>query len=296
MKIKIAILGATSHIAKGLILNFLRDKRIELFLFARVPQKIVHFLESGNLKLNCYIGGFKQFTKGTYDVIINCVGLGTPSKVAAENDTIFNLTEKFDDLALRYLKKHPKILYINFSSGVVNTVSANDIKPEHFYAIAKLYQEAKHRSLNKLNIVDIRVFSYFSRFIVPDSGYFLTDLIKCIREKQVFITTPCDFTRDFLSHEDLFSLVCLILKAGPRNDVVETYSSKPVTKFELLDYFANNYSLRYTIKRNVKFSSPTGQKDRYFSASRKAYALFGYRPKFSSLQVIAQEAKYLLNE
>jgi nucleoside-diphosphate-sugar epimerase len=137
---------------------------------------------------------------------------------------IFSLTEKFDNMALRYLEFHPKTVYINFSSGAVHTITPDALKPEHFYGVAKLYQEARHRALSKLNIVDIRVFSYFSRFVDPDSGYFLTELIKCIKRNSVFVTTPCDFIRDFLSSEDLFNLVCLVIKARPFNDVVEAYS------------------------------------------------------------------------
>ena len=295
MKKKIAILGATSHIAKGLILNFLKGETSSLFLFARTPGKIKDFLKINSPGLNPHIQGFNNFQENKYDVIINCVGLGTPDKVREANGNVFKLTEEFDNLVLKYLRRHPKTIYINFSSGVVHTITPGAFKPEHFYGIAKLYQEARHRALDKLHIVDIRVFSYFSRFIELDSGYFLTELIKNISEKKVFITTPCDFTRDFLSSEDLFSLVCLIIKAKPFNDVVEAYSLRTVNKFGLLDYFAENYSLKYTIKQKVKLSCPTGQKDRYFSISKKASYLFGYKPKFSSLETVVKEAGYLLN-
>ena len=78
MKKKIAILGATSHIAKGLIFNFTKSKKDELFLFARFPDKVKNFLRVNNLGLNCHIYGFKYFQRGEYDVVINCVGLVSP--------------------------------------------------------------------------------------------------------------------------------------------------------------------------------------------------------------------------
>jgi nucleoside-diphosphate-sugar epimerase len=296
MKKSIAILGATSHIAKGLILSFLEDGGNKLFLFSRVPRRVSRFLRAYKLGKSCYVNGFKQFRKGKYDVVINCVGLGAPSRIAVEGSNIFTLTEKFDNLVLRYLKLHPKTIYINFSSGAVYTITPDTLKPEHFYGIAKLYQEARHRAMGKFNIVDIRVFSYFSRFIGLDSGYFLTELIKSIKKGSVFVTTPCDFTRDFLSKEDLFSLVCLVIRARPFNDVVEAYSLRTVSKFDLLDYFARKYSLKYTIKHGIKINCPTGRKDRYFSTSKKAHVLLGYRPKFSSLQTVMKEAGYLLDE
>lgn len=296
MKKRIAILGATSHIAKGLIINFLEDKKSSLSLFARAPSRVMYFLKENGFEPNCPINGFRKFERGQYDVIINCIGLGTPSRIARAGGNVLSLTEEFDRIALRYLKKYPKALYINFSSGAVYSVSSGDLKPEHFYGLAKLYQEAKHRVLDKLNIVDVRVFSYFSRFINLDSGYFLTELIKSIKKREVFVTNPRDFTRDFLSSEDLFSLICLVIKAKPFNDVIEAYSSKPVTKFELLDYFVKDYPLKYRIKRKLRLDSPTGQKDHYCSHSRKARDLIGYKPKFSSIETVVKEAKYLIGD
>ncbi len=293
MNKRIAILGATSHIAKGLMLNFMQSKGDKLFLFARLPKKVKNFLEAHSLGLHRHICDFKHFQRGKYDVIINCVGLGTPAKVKEANGAVFKLTEEFDNMVLEYLQRNPDTLYINFSSGAVYSICVNDIKPEHYYGIAKLHQEAKHRALKKLNIVDLRIFSYFSRFIELDSGYFLTELIKSLKSKKTFVTNPCDFVRDFLAPRDLFDLICLIIKAKPFNDAIDAYSSMPISKFKLLDYFVKNYSLKYTINRGLKLNCPTGVKSRYCSSSKKAAGL-GYKPKFSSLEVVAMESKYML--
>lgn len=293
MKKKIAILGATSHIAKGLILNFMQSKEDKLFLFARFPKKVKDFLEAHSLGSHRHIYDFKHFRREKYDVIINCVGLGTPVKVKEANGEVFKLTEEFDNMILEYLQRYPDTLYINFSSGAVYSISVNDIKPEHYYGIAKLHQEAKHRALKKLNIVDIRIFSYFSRFIELDSGYFLTELIKSLKRGKAFVTNPRDFVRDFIAPCDLFDLICLIIKTKPFNGAIDAYSSMPVSKFKLLNYFVKNYSLKYTINRSLKLTCPTGIKSRYCSISRKAAGL-GYRPKFSSLETVATESKYIL--
>lgn len=293
MKKKIAILGATSQIAKGLIFNFMQSKQNELFLFARIPGKVKEFLKKNNLPLDRHIYTFKHFQKEQYDVVINCVGLGTPVKVEKASGEVFKLTEEFDNLVLEYLSRYPKTLYINFSSGAVYNVSVIDVKPEHYYGIAKLHQEAKHRVLNNLNIVDIRVFSYFSRFIELDSGYFLTELIKSLKTKKTLVTNSCDFTRDFLAPGDLFNLICLIIKVKPFNGPVDAYSLAPISKFKLLDYFVKNYALKYTIKRGLKLVCPTGVKSRYCSSSKKA-ASIGYEPRFSSLETVITESKYIL--
>jgi nucleoside-diphosphate-sugar epimerase len=293
MKKKIAILGATSHIAKGLILNFMQSKGNELFLFSRNPKKSQEFLKRNNLSLNSRIYDFKHFGREKYDVIINCVGLGTPVKVKEASGEVFKLTEEFDNMVLKYLQRYLSTLYINFSSGAVYSISVNDIKPEHYYGIAKLHQEARHRALKKLNIVDLRIFSYFSRFIELDSGYFLTELLKSLKRKKTFVTNSCDFVRDFLAPGDLFDLICLIIKAKPFNGALDAYSAMPISKFKLLDYFVKNHALKYTIKHKLKLTCQTGVKSRYCSSSKKAAGL-GYKPRFSSLEVVAMESKYIL--
>lgn len=306
---KIAILGATSHIAKGLILNFSHSKTGELFLFARVPKKVKDFLKANNLKPDCHIERFKYFSKGKYDVIINCVGLGTPIKVREASGAVFKITEEFDNLILEYLLRYPGDLYINFSSGAAYcstftqkvgndpklAISVSDIKPENYYGMAKLYSEAKHRAMAKSRIVDIRIFSYFSRFIDLNGGYFITEMLKSLKKKETFVTSQYDFVRDFLAPEDLFNLICRIIKSKPFNGAIDAYSSAPISKFNILKYFAKHYSLKYVLDYNFKFACSTGGKSLYYSNSRNAASL-GYRPKHSSLAAVAMEAQYILGE
>lgn len=304
---KIAILGATSHIAKGLIYNFSQNKYKDIYLFARSKNKLGIFLKQISCPYPYPKKDFVDLNKHRYDVIINCVGLGTPVEIKSSNWEVFRLTEEFDNMVLGYLLGHPDTLYINFSSGVVYgstfadkvnnnskfCISVNDIKPENYYGLAKLNSEAKHRALKKLNIVDIRVFSYFSRFIDLDAEYFLTELLKSLKKKKTFITNPCDFIRDFISPCDLFNLICLIIRGKPFNGAIDTYSSAPVSKFELLDYFVKAHSLKYTIDRNFDPICPTGIKNVYCSESRKAAGL-GYQPKFSSIETVATESRHIL--
>ncbi|MEI7993896.1 MAG: hypothetical protein WCH01_03230 [Methylococcaceae bacterium] len=116
---KIAILGANSHIAKGLINNFLKDSSCELYLFARNTQSAKEFSTKilGHIFQNCF--DFTEFLNHQYDVIINCVGFGDPAKLKNAGYTVFDTIEKYDNLAVFYVLKHPHTLYINFSSGAV---------------------------------------------------------------------------------------------------------------------------------------------------------------------------------
>ena len=72
---RVAILGATSHIAKGLIAQFLRTQSAQLVLFGRSAERIRAFLESAGCAGPAEImQGYDEFDSGNYDVIINCVG------------------------------------------------------------------------------------------------------------------------------------------------------------------------------------------------------------------------------
>jgi len=303
----IAILGATSHIAKGLIYNFIKNKRAKLFLFSRSLQRVKDLLNENSLAGELNLNEFKDFPDREYDVIINCTGMGTPNKLKDSRASIFSITEEFDKMVLDYLARFTQSRYISFSSGAVygansgNAVNGNsmygininDIKPEEYYAIAKINSEAKHRAHNNFNIVDIRVFAYFSRFIDLNAGYFLTDLIKSIQEKKEFMTNSCDFIRDYVHPQDLFSLVGLIIENNQFNGTVDAYSLDPVSKFTLLDYFVKKYGLKYAINEHLDIVSPTGAKNIYCSQSRGADKL-GYKPEFSSFEAIVKESEFIL--
>ncbi|MFH1541256.1 MAG: NAD(P)-dependent oxidoreductase [Elusimicrobiota bacterium] len=302
---KIAILGATGHIAKGLIYNFSKTRYKNIFLFARSLTRLQYFLDEINCKHKWIKKKFDEFKKYDYDVIINCVGLGTPSKVKESGSDIFGLTEKFDNMILEYLVSHPATLYINFSSGAVygsdftvpivdssfSKWNINNIKESDYYGLAKLNSEAKHHALKNFNIVDLRIFGYFSRFMELDVNYLLGEIILCVKNKKVFITNEKNIIRDFIHPTDIFSLVEKCIARKKMNDAFDVYSKKPVTKFEILDFFQKHYGLRYTVKKNINVSSVTGDKNNYYSKSRKAKKI-GYIPKFTSLDGIVQESNY----
>ncbi len=307
MNKKIAILGATSHIAKGLIYNFIRENEYKLFLFARSPEKTKEFLKVNGLKGNINLVNFKHLGRKEYDFIINCVGAGTPNKVRDNPASVFSITEEYDDMVLAYLSRFVKTGCINFSSGAVygssfkeaagdsslHNIPVNGFNRQDYYGIAKINSEAKHRAQKDSNIVDIRVFAYFSRFIDLKAGYFLTDLIEKIRQDSEFATNSCDFIRDYLHPSDLFELIKLIMARKPFNAALDAYSLAPVSKFELLDYFAKNYGLKYRVDEKLEFSCPTGEKNIYYSNSRRAADL-GYKPKYSSIDAVMKEASFIL--
>lgn len=301
--LKVAILGATSHIAKGLIYNCGLDERYELFLFARSLERLRDFLRSIQCQKGVHFKGFDELNDEGYDVIINCIGISGAKNLEDKVSSYSRLTETFDNLILDYLRNHPETLYINFSSGAAygtdfsvpaeeSTFSKwdiNHISEADYYGIAKLNSEAKHRALKNFNIVDLRIFSYFSRFINLESKFLLTEIISCIRDGKEFITSPDNIIRDYIHPQDIFALIERCIEKININDVFDSYSLKPVTKFGILDYFNAECGLKYKVKDDIKISAITGTKDNYYSINRKAKDI-GYEPKFTSMDSIMQES------
>ena len=78
---KIAILGATSQIAKDLILSFSKKNGTEFSLFARNTKLLEEWINSENLNGRCQVYEYSKFNiNRTYDIIINSVGIGDPEK------------------------------------------------------------------------------------------------------------------------------------------------------------------------------------------------------------------------
>lgn len=306
---RIALLGATSHIAKGLILGLHGSGQNELFLFARSPERVQLFLESigAENSQRIKIKPFSELSDDSYDVVINCVGIGNPAKLAAGLLSIFTITETFDNLILEYLKEHRNSLYINFSSGaaygtdfsapVSGTSQArfniNSIDPSEYYSIAKINSEAKHRAMKDYNIVDLRVFGYFSRYIDLDEKFLLSEIVTCILKGKEFVTGPGNIVRDFINPQDLLGFIKACMAQDGFNDVLDVYSAKPATKFEILEHFALHHGLKYRVEAAYTAFTVTGSKDHYYSTNSKA-ASIGYVPRFSSIDGIENEITYLL--
>lgn len=312
-KSKIAIFGSTSHIAKGLINNFLQSGEFSLHLYTRSADKVRSFIASigKSIGKDCVIHeGYNDFLKCSYDVVINCVGVGTHNKLQGDYTQYFTVTEKYDNFVIGYLlDRCPDALYISLSSGVVygreysapveentvNSIRVNHVTAADYYGIVRLNAEAKHRAFNGLRIVDLRLFSYFSRFIDLTDGYFITEVLDCIINKKVLLTDNLNIVRDYVHPEDLFSIIRKCMDAGKINAAFDVVSEKPVEKREILDYFSFEYGLKYEMNQSLDHVSATGSKNIYCSKYNKALEI-GYKPKFSSMYAIKEESKYIINQ
>lgn len=306
---RIAILGSTSQIAKDLIKSFSMSGEHELTLFARRREAVVAWLNEVNIDKAWTVAGYADFHASHYfDAVINFVGVGNPAQAAAMGASIFEITQHYDELALAYVKAHPQCRYIFLSSGAAygstfdepvneNTVARipiDNLKPQDWYGVAKLYAECRHRALAHLPIVDIRVFNYFSHTQDMDARFLITDIFRSIRDKSVLKISADVNVRDYLHPTDFYQLIHKIIDAPATNAVVDAYSKAPIDKPTLLASMQERFGLEYEIVCYGKEINATGLKTHYYSVNRMANK-FSYLPKLTSIEGLIKEGERVLN-
>lgn len=304
----IAIFGATSEIAKDLILSFAKYNTDHFTLFARRVDAVQEWVSYSVLGSRFKVRHFNSFNyQEHFDVLINFVGVGNPAQAVAIGASILDITLQYDSMALAYLAEKPSCKYIFLSSGAAygsifkspaneNSqahININNLMSQDWYTIAKLHAECRHRALLDLNIIDIRIFNYFSHTQNINSKYFISEIVRCLFNKSIFETSSDDLYRDYLNPKDFFQLINILIQAE-ENMAVDAYSMAPISKFELLDSLRERYGLRYQI--NNKFSSlnSTGLKLNYFSINKRA-EIYGYKPSLTSLDGVFKEIDILKN-
>jgi nucleoside-diphosphate-sugar epimerase len=306
---RIAILGATSQIAKDLILSFCAQSSHELVLYARRPEVVSQWLTNVGLVGRYVVADFAAFsTDEHFDAILNFVGVGNPAQATAMGASIFDVTLKYDEMALDYVRQHPDCRYIFLSSGAAygssfdapvdeNTkavIAINNLQPQDWYAVAKLHAECRHRSLPHLPIIDIRVFNYFSHTQDMDARFLITDIVRTIRDNTVLQTTSEYIVRDYLHPSDFYQLVNVLLAAPATNTVVDCYSKAPIDKPTLLTAMQGNFGLHYALMDVAVRINATGNKPYYYSLNILA-ANFEYKPLLTSLECINLEVEKALD-
>lgn len=299
---KIALLGVTGYIGRSLLQEFFDDKeKYQLFLFSRSKDKIKGLVKNNAKEYAVTACSYNEFNSFNYDVVINCTGIKSLSLLKRNPEEVFQVTEEIDNMVIGYLKKNPQALYVNISSGAVYgenfdkaicgetkaILNINHIDASDCYAIAKISSEAKHRALSNLNIVDLRIFSFYSSFSDVSPIFLMSEVVDCIKNKKVFKTNDENIIRDYITPIDLFSLVKKVIKKRKINDYFDVYSLKPVSKFALLEFLEKKYGLKYTIKKSNSKKNVSSKKV-YYSKNMKA-SVIGYKPRFTSISGIKFE-------
>lgn len=306
---KIAILGATSEIAKDLIRWFSSKSTHECVLFARRPKDVMAWQTAQGFSAHFPAKDFNEFA-GTpdFDAIINFVGVGNPALAASMGASILDITATYDDLALSYLQSHPSCRYIFLSSGAVYgdsfespvtahshaTFPINAQQINNWYSVAKFYAEMRHRALPDQAIIDIRVFNYISRYQDMAARFLVTDMIRAIKESSLFKTSTSNFIRDYLSPADFCQLIAAVLDSPHRNAAIDCFTKAPIDKLSLLDSMNQNFGLIYEFESSPASVHVTGLKPNYYSTNHLA-AEFGYTPQKTALEAVIEEAGAILS-
>jgi nucleoside-diphosphate-sugar epimerase len=304
---KIAILGATSQIAKDLIVSFSNEKDKRLHLFARRPDDVKNWLKEAGLSEHYLVDDFGAFGTQEFDAILNFVGVGNPAQATAMGTSIFDVTLQYDELALNYVRQNTKCRYVFLSSGAAYgssfdapvdaetkaTIALNNLQPQDWYGMAKLHAECRHRAHPELAIIDIRVFNYFSHTQDINAHFLITDVIRAIRDKKVLSTSTDLILRDYLHPSDFHQLVSVLLRAPRMNDVVDCYSKAHIDKSTLLSVMHEKFCLEYEVSKEYTGLNATGNKSNYYSLNKKAKN-FGYFPRFSSIDTLILEIEKIL--
>lgn len=307
---KIAILGATSQIARDMSITFANLGMHHLHLFARRTDEVRKWLAANGLLDRYAVGDFSEFSGQEFDAVINFVGVGNPAQAAKMGASILDVTYEFDSLALNYVQNFPSCRYIFLSSGAAyggtfstpaneNTTSSfsiNKLLPTDWYGAAKMFAECRHRALPELPIVDLRVFNYFSKSSDINARFLITDILRSIRDRHVFQTSNENIVRDYIGPNEFMQVIQKILMAPPQNVAVDCFTQAPVDKVSMLEHMRHDFGLRYVLVKQRTGLLATGSKVNYYSKNRKATDLFGYFPDASSLQVVLEESRCLLNK
>lgn len=308
---KIAIFGATSYLARDLIVSFSKQSNAMLDLYGRNVGPIHAWLDANSLRNKYSAFNYSAFNSDThYDAIINFVGMGNPAQALVLGASIFEVTRQYDDLALAYLQNHTDTKYIFLSSGAVYgqafskpvtedtnaLININHLESTDFYGLAKLYAEAKHRSFPDLNIVDLRVFNYFSSTMDTTSRFLISDALRAIGNNEELKTSTGNIYRDYLHPDDLYQLINCVLATRKINQALDCYTKAPIDKMTMLEEMKSHFGLNYVCVDGDQSCSinATGLKDHYYSLNKRA-GLIGYNPVRSSLECVLEASRQVLS-
>lgn len=295
---KIAILGASGHLARCAFWAFAQDRESEFFLFSRSKDRLEQlYSNSAQTRKTCF-NGYQMFPLFDYDLIFN--GIGSWDSQDQESNRIFQVTEFYDNLIMDYQSAHPESVSVHISSGAAyandfqqpvdhdtrTAIAINQVTVGDFYSAAKINSEIKHRAFSELNIIDIRLFGFFSRYMSLEYPYLLSALIRSVKENRVFTVVADEFWRDYI-HMDDFSVLLHSIANHKINTAIDVRSKAPISKTELIQLFVKKYNLQVEINSN-RAVSKTGIKPYYYSKQQNDI----YVPRYTSLEAVEHELDF----
>ena len=136
-------------------------------------------------------------------------------------------------------------------------------------------------------------FNYFSHTQNIDTRFLITDIVRAIKNKEVFKTSVDNIVRDFITPPDFYNLIQAIIDAKSTNIALDCYTKNSVSKFDLLSELKNKFGLIYDFDENIDTIDATGAKVNYYSTN-KISGNIKYMPDNTSLDGIIQEMNCVL--
>jgi nucleoside-diphosphate-sugar epimerase len=305
---KVAILGVTGYIGRGLLHEYMKEEAALVTGYSLDVESAKKILAGYGVPFGD-IKGYDQFLDNKYDVIINATGIGSPRKLSEDPSAVFAVTEEMDQVIFRYLDQYPNARVFSLSSGAVyglagteavsnETVArfaVNTLDKKDAYALAKLSSEAKHRARPDRFIIDLRIFSFISRYMDPSEPFFLSEIARSLLDSATFKTDRIDIVRDYTSAMDIVAIVKFLAVRPAANDVFDIKTVAPISKQVLLNELKTAFGLDFIYEDIGAKISPTGQKNAYHSTSTKLEDM-GFVPPHSSLDNIKRELAALLSK
>lgn len=300
---RIAIFGANSHIGSDLILSFARKTSDSLILFSRNKEALANWLKKNQIPTHYVATDYSEFyAKAPYDAIINCIGIVDPKAASSLGEAMVDLTLQYDAMIMDYLRVNSKTQYIFLSSGAVYgdvfDKPADEFTllqvPTNWYGLAKQRAELRHREHPEWLITDLRIFSYFSSRVSLAAGFFMSQLLTCLRDNAIFYTSTDNIWRDYLHPADLYQLIQCILANSSVNQSLDCYSKACIDKLTLLNAMQHQFGLRYAFLKTSSESSQSNLKTNYYSLNKQANE-YGYQPRYASLDCLMDESKLIMD-
>lgn len=292
----VAVVAAGSQIARDYVEATLSRSERELVLFSRTPDKLQTLISGPGME-RCRFLAYDEFGLDRYDAIVNFAGASDPATLARMGRDIIDITDRYDNLCIGYLRRNGGCRYVFLSSGaaygdvfrsrstsfVQETFDLENTPAPDYYGASKYLAETRHRNLRDLSIVDLRVFSYFSERQDLDARLLMSDVARSILGETTLETSDENIWRDYLHPDDFFRMLEAIFGSGDINAKFDCYSRAPIDKLSMLGLLAETFGLSY---RLVPAPAGAGSRRMFYFSTDCSAASIGFAPRFSSAECV----------
>jgi nucleoside-diphosphate-sugar epimerase len=294
LKPSILIVGGTGFIGYHLACKFLNKGWSVTIFSQKKPKKLRMLSKVKYLRGNIFIKSSLKKINRYYDHVINCGGyVDHKSKIKVYKSHFIGCKNLVD----LFLKKNIKnFIQIGSSAeyGRLNSPHSEKLncEPKSFYGMAKLkatkYLLTKHKK-NNFPCTIVRLYQVFGTN--QDNNRLIPFVINSCLSGKYFPCTDGNQFRDFISIQDLVSLIEKILRTNKTNGHVLNVASGKAIKIRWLINF-----IRKKIKNGKpefgKIKMRTEENKKVYPSIKKAKLLLNWKPKLNFKNEIINQILY----